>query len=273
MDLSVCHRTAYRYGAPVRTLTQSLRLWPSQYDGQDTHAWDIRIEGHEASRGAAFRDGAGDWIETVAMRGVSAVDIVVEGRVTTRDLTGVLRGLREKVPPEAYLRATDLTRTTEALAALAHEVSEGEADALSRAHAIANSVRERIVYTTGATAADTTAGEALEIGKGVCQDQAHAVIAMARALDLPGRYAVGYLFASEDSEMTQASHAWAEVYIDGLGWVGFDAANGQCPDDRYVRLGSGLDARAAAPIRGRATGGGAETLTVDVTVAETATQQ
>jgi transglutaminase-like putative cysteine protease len=69
----------------------------------------------------------------------------------------------------------------------------------------------------------------------------------------------------------EAAHAWAELHVQGLGWVGFDPANRCCPDARYIRLGSGLDARAAAPIRGIARGGGGESL--DVAVAVAAAQQ
>lgn len=59
--------------------------------------------------------------------------------------------------------------------------------------------------------------------------------------------------------------------MQGLGWIGFDPANSCCPDDRYIRLGSGLDAQDAAPIKGTARGLGAESL--DVTVAIQAVQQ
>lgn len=85
---------------------------------------------------------------------------------------------------------------------------------------------------------------------------------------MPGRYAVGYLHADADGATHQASHAWAELFIEGLGWVGFDAANGVCPDERYVRLGCGIDAHNAAPIRGRAMGGGDESMDVDVQVVD-----
>ena len=64
----------------------------------------------------------------------------------------------------------------------------------------------------------------------------------------------------------QASHAWAEIWVAGLGWVGFDAANRCCPDDRYIRLGSGFDAAGAAPIRGVAQGTGEEAPDVSVAV-------
>lgn len=95
------------------------------------------------------------------------------------------------------------------------------------------------------------------------------MIAAALAVDIPARYVSGYLFT--DDEMGEASHAWAELHVDGLGWVGFDPANACCPDERYIRLGSGLDAIAAAPIRGLTEGMGEESL--DVTVQVTQAQQ
>jgi transglutaminase-like putative cysteine protease len=92
------------------------------------------------------------------------------------------------------------------------------------------------------------------------------MIAVARASGLPARYVAGYLLTAGDDATQEASHAWAEVFVPGLGWIGFDPANECCPDDRYIRLGSGLDARDAAPIRGSARGTGAERLGVVVAV-------
>lgn len=268
MRLTVTHRTEYRYDRPKRHLVQSLRLWPTEFEGQKVLSWSIRVEGHEAERGAAFRDGAGDRIETVSLRNVSGMAIVVEGEIETTDLSGVARGLREKVPPQAYLRPTRATRLDGALRDLAERAVAGCEGELERAHAISREVGRQIVYTPESTQAGTTAAEALELGKGVCQDQTHATIALARAVDMPGRYVVGYLHSGADGAAHQASHAWAEIWVDGLGWVGFDAANGCCPDERYVRLGSGIDAQDAAPIRGHATGPGTESLEVDVRVVE-----
>ncbi len=266
MKLHVTHRTEYVYDEPRAHLVQSLRLWPTEFEGQTVSTWAIAVDGHPADRGAAFRDGSGDWVETVTMRNVSAMAIVVQGEIETRDLSGVVRGLREKVPHTAYLRPTRVTRLDEDLRKLAAEATTGQETQLDRAHAISRVVADEIVYTPGATEADTTAAEALALGKGVCQDQTHATIAMARAAGMPGRYVTGYLHTSADGNVQQASHAWAEIWVEGLGWVGFDAANRCCPDARYIRIGCGLDAQAAAPIRGRAQGGGRETLDVDVRV-------
>ena len=76
----------------------------------------------------------------------------------------------------------------------------------------------------------------------------------------------GYLHG--EGSIGEASHAWCELHVPNLGWVGFDASNGVCPDDRYVRIGSGFDAVDAAPIRGMAQGVGTEAMQVDVTVAD-----
>jgi transglutaminase-like putative cysteine protease len=244
---------------------------PDQSQGQIQGAQGrAPAAGESGPVGAAFRDGAGDWTQTVSTRGpVSRLSIAVAGTVETSDLSGVLRGHRESVPPGVYLRSTRPIWPDVALADLARGViaaTEG-ASVLTRAHALSAAASDAIAYVPGQTVASTTAAEALAAGKGVCQDHAHALIALAHQARLPARYVVGYLFAEgEGSEMAEASHAWAEIWVDGLGWTGFDPANRCCPDDRYVRLCSGFDAQDAAPIRGIAFGADSEHLTVDVAV-------
>jgi transglutaminase-like putative cysteine protease len=63
-----------------------------------------------------------------------------------------------------------------------------------------------------------------------------------------------------------ATHAWAEANIDGLGWVGFDVSNGISPDTRYVRVATGLDYSEAAPVSGTRFGDTRESLSVQVQV-------
>jgi transglutaminase-like putative cysteine protease len=267
MRLDIKHDTTYRFGQPMRGVAQSLRLTPSQFEGQTTLDWTVSIDG--AMRGAAFRDGAGDWIETAVVMGpVESVVVEVSGTVETTDLNGVLRGHRERIRPTVYLRHTGFTRPDPALRDLAETaVAEAGGD-LERAHALANAIGEAIDYTPGRTDPHTTAAEALEAGQGVCQDHAHTLIAAALSLSIPARYVTGYLYA--EGGIAEASHAWAELHVPDLGWVGFDASNGVCPNETYVRLGSGYDSVDAAPIRGIAQGAGSETLDVDVSVVESA---
>lgn len=270
MILTVAHRTTYRYDAPIRLAVQSLRLTPSVCDGQRVIDWTVAVE--DGRKGAAFRDGAGDWIESWSVRGpADHVTVSVTGKVETADFAGLLTGHREAVNPAVYLRETQATRADAALTGLAEAAASEADEPLARAHALSRLVSEAIAYRPGATEAHTTAAEALALGEGVCQDHAHALIAAARVLGMPARYVSGYLFAAADGTPHEAAHAWAELWVSGLGWVGFDPANRTCPDDRYIRLGSGLDARDAAPIRGIAQGPGRETL--DVTVAVVQGQQ
>ena len=263
MRLAIEHETRWHYDQPVRAVVQSHRLTPSVFDGQRVERWDVSVS--DGVRGGAFRDGAGDWIEGWTVTGpVSDIMVRVSGVVETTDLAGVLRGHRESVPPLAWLRETAATRPDAALAALAQAVTAP--DPLGLAHGLAAAVAEALAYEPGATDAHTTAAEALAQGKGVCQDHAHALIACAHVRGVPARYASGYLLADAEGAAHEAAHAWAELWVEGLGWVGFDPANRCCPDARYVRLGSGFDARDAAPVRGIARGHAAGRLAVRVAV-------
>lgn len=266
MKLRIFHQTVYRYDRPVRNLVQSLRLAPSVFEGQRAHDWQIDVSG--GVRGPGFRDGAGDWIEGWTVRGpIEEVVVTITGRVETRDTAGVLRGHREQIHPLAYGRSTTATKADRGLKELAASITDAS-DSLDLAHKLSAAVSGAIAYVPGQTEFHTTAAEALEQGAGVCQDHAHALIAIARHRDLPARYVSGYLHVTATGEAHEAAHAWAEIHVEGLGWVGFDPSNRCCPDERYVRLGSGLDASDAAPIRGIAAGQGNETLDVAVNVEE-----
>lgn len=263
MRLRINHDTIYDYDQPIGNLVQSLRLTPAPQDALQVEDWQIQVQGGQ--RGAGFRDGAGDWVESWTLRkAVTQVVISVRGLVSTSDTAGVLRGHREAVHPFTYLRDTTATEPDEAIRALASSV-EG-ADGLALAHALSAAVADAIHYTPGATHGATTAAEALAGGEGVCQDHAHVLIAAARCRDLPARYVHGYLYADADGKPHEAAHAWAELHIEGLGWVGFDPANRSCPDERYLRLASGFDAQDAAPIRGMGPGAAHGVLRVQVAV-------
>ncbi len=275
MILTIAHETVYRYDLPMRGVVQTHRLTPAKCESQSALSWDVTVTANEGARvvpGGGFRDGAGDWVQGCTIIGpATEVVVSVTGQVETRDMAGVLRGHRERIPPEAYLRPTPATVSDVAIHELAQTARAGLDAPLEHAHALARAVQAAVVYTAGVTEAHTTAAETLALGEGVCQDHAHVLIAAARCLDMPARYVSGYLQASEEGSPHEASHAWVEIWVQGLGWVGFDASNGVCTDDRYVRLGSGRDAREAAPIRGIARGPGSEHL--DVTVAVELVQQ
>jgi transglutaminase-like putative cysteine protease len=182
----------------------------------------------------------------------------------------VVGGLAEPVPAKVYLRVTSLTAPDAAILDLARAVSGH--DTIASLHALMEAIRDEVEYKAGATLTETTAAEALAARTGVCQDHAHIFVASARVLGIPARYVTGYLLTDE-AVPAAAHHAWAEAYVDGLGWVGFDVANMICPTDRYVRMAAALDAQYTSPIRGSRRGGDVELLEVEVRVQQENAQQ
>lgn len=274
MRLTIEHRTHYTYSDPVRFVVQSLKLTPSRHEGQQPLAWSVSAEG--CTIAGAFKDGYGDEVLTLTCpEPRSEVDVLVRGEVLTHDTAGVLRGHVEQIHPRAFLRTTDLTTPDNNIRDLALAVAgqqgatqDGQLGTLDLAHALVDAIANAIAYVPGMTHAQTTAAQALEAGKGVCQDHAHVMISAARLLGLPARYVSGYLFSDASGATHEAAHGWAEICLDGLGWVGFDISNRCCPTEGYVRLGSGLDARDAAPIKGVHVGTADEAMDVSLIVHE-----
>lgn len=267
MRLSVRHSTLYKFDSAMRFITQSHRVTPATNGCQTVLDWSVSADG--AVFGASFTDGAGDRITTMTAQGpLERITVVVEGTVETIGSDGILRGHREIIAPLVYLTGAQATLPNRAILGLRDLALRGASGRLDAAHRMAAAVADAIIYTPGATTAHTTAAEALELGEGVCQDHAHALIALALSAEMPARYVTGYLLTDGEGEAAEASHAWAELHVGELGWIGFDPANRCCPDERYVRLGSGRDAREAAPIRGISRGGGVEALDVSVVVAQ-----
>ena len=114
------------------------------------------------------------------------------------------------------------------------QVSNSSLNALEKAKILCAKVHDHFTYTPGETNVMTTAGEAFAAGKGVCQDYAHVLIVLCRMAGMPARYVSG-LFVGEG-----ASHAWAEVWMDGL-WYGIDPTHNRLTDETYLKLCIGRD--------------------------------
>jgi transglutaminase-like putative cysteine protease len=260
--LFIRHETRYSYETPPIYAVQRLYLTPVDFDTQRTQSWRIEAPGIE--RGLGYRDGFGNEVQIVTFGGIAnPVLILAEGVVDCEDAQGVVRGLPPSAPDSVFLRQTAATLPNAAMRSLADKTANG--DCLAKLHKIMAALHGRVAYELGATHAHTTAAQAFEDGRGVCQDHAHIFIGMARHLGIPSRYVTGYLVTGDGQDAT-ASHAWAEALVPGLGWVGFDAANGVCPTDHYVRVAGGIDAASVAPVRGTRRGGSTEAMTVSVSV-------
>ncbi|MGL4513267.1 MAG: transglutaminase family protein [Lacipirellulaceae bacterium] len=134
-------------------------------------------------------------------------------------------------------------------------------------------VHEDFEYDPSATHVGTPVEEAFDLGRGVCQDFAHVMIAAARSVRLPARYVSGYLRTLPPPGKPRlvgadASHAWASVYCgDDLGWVEFDPTNDTIVGTDHVVTARGRDYADVPPLRGVFLGGGHPAMHVSVDVA------
>jgi len=263
MRIRIDYETRYAYARAARFIVQSLKLTPRSTEGQQVRDW--RIETDVDTRLRRSEDAFGNIVHTLYTENpTQGLTIRVTGEVSTVDTGGVLKAGPERLSPLVYLRDTPLTHADASLRAFAEQVGEG--DDLTRLHQLMSLIHSSVAFMVGATTATHTAADAFAQRQGVCQDHAQIFIACARRLGIPARYVSGHLNRTDGLIDQDAAHAWAEAWVEGLGWVGFDAANGIAPTENYVRVASGLDALGASPIRGTSYGGGQETMTVALRV-------
>jgi transglutaminase-like putative cysteine protease len=262
--LRVRHVTTYAYDAPQSWGLLRLRLTPKAHRLQRILSWDVTLDG--ARRELSYDDHHRNAVDLASLDpGTTSVTVRCEGEVEVTDAAGVLGPHGGFAPLWLFLRETPRTRPGPACAAIVERVRAEAADTLPRLHTLTGALADAIAFSPGATDVASTAEEAVAHGRGVCQDHAHAFLACARALGVPARYVSGYLLMDRTEQ--EASHAWAEAWVEGLGWVGFDATNRICPDDRYIRVATGLDYGEASPVSGARRGAGGESLSVHVEVA------
>jgi transglutaminase-like putative cysteine protease len=125
-------------------------------------------------------------------------------------------------------------------------------------------------YVPKSTRVDSPIDDALASRKGVCQDFAHVLISIARRLGLPARYVSGYIAPQASGDraglVASATHAWVEVLLPELGWVGFDPTNNTEAGIRHIRVAVGRDYADVPPTRGIFKGQSASQLSVSVDV-------
>ncbi|WP_419180111.1 transglutaminase family protein [Erythrobacter oryzae] len=265
MKLQVRHTTHYAFSEPVVHALQRLRLTPKETQGQRILEWRMTFANAHAE--LQYDDQHFNHVTLVGLTpGAREVTVTCEGVVETEDNAGVIGRHSGHLPLWSFLRQTPLTRPGARLRGLLRDVPASDTrKPLDFLHALSALIRERIAYETGRTHSATTAEEAVGHGAGVCQDHAHIFIGAARASGVPARYVSGYLLMDDRIEQ-EATHAWAEAHVEGLGWVGFDVSNGISPDPRYVRVATGSDYRDAAPVTGISIGASDQVLTVGVAV-------
>jgi transglutaminase-like putative cysteine protease len=268
--LAIHHVTRYEFAEPASRGLQRLRLTPKSTSGQRVVEWTMTLDGGRVE--AEYEDHNRNQTTLISLTpGTRELTVRCEGLVDTADHSGVTGRHAGHLPLWHFLDPTQATRMGPKLRALLGSVPRGD-DPLERLHQLSACIIGEVQYQAGVTDVLTPAEEAVAAGRGVCQDHAHIFVACTRALGIPSRYVSGYLMMTDQVEQ-EASHAWAEAFLDGLGWVGFDVSNGISPDQRYVRVASGRDYGEAAPVTGISYGSGEQSMHVSLAVEQRHVEQ
>jgi transglutaminase-like putative cysteine protease len=297
MRLDIRYVTRFRYAGAVTESQNELRACPATDELQALVHYHVTTQ--PSSRVGGYLDYWGTRVDTFGIRAPHrTLEVVAEATVETAgrptDCGPLVVGPggvvaladREPVPLTAvsdprfvdrhleFLRRSPHVDWGEEVAAAARGCRAAVAD---DAGALVLALHERVAgleYRAGETYVGVGVDAVFTSGSGVCQDFAHLLVAMCRAVGLPARYVSGYLFTTDDAAGRDAdhdvveveTHAWVEVALPPRGWLALDPTNRQVVGERHVAIGRGRDYEDVAPLRGVFSGQAEHDLEVNVTI-------
>ena len=272
MRFDVTHRTSYTYASPVRESFNEVRLQPFNNDLQRVESFLLKIL--PAARLRHRHDFYSNVVHhfeitephltlTVEsqLRVSTANPPVIAPDATPWPLARIGEALRE---PRIFdfLQDSHYVENSPEVWRLALDATVGQADTWQAALALMRTVHTELKYEPKATTVHTHAREVLRDRRGVCQDFAHVMIGMCRALKIPALYVSGYLA----TEAASATHAWVEILVPGVGWRGLDPTHNRPVDETYIKLAVGRDYADVAPVSGNYKGTTDRKLEVEVKI-------
>lgn len=284
--LDIEHTTVYRYRRPVQRSSHRLRLHPvdDRYQRVTDHRIEVSVEGTRYE----YEDVFGNHVLGVEIDTpyeVLTVAMTASVEVRTRIDRPHLLPRAHKLPAtwmpwqehmmHSYLLPPELPESQlhELIEYARSFAARNRGELVGTLDDIAWSIHSDYAYKQGFTTVETTPYEVFRSRAGVCQDFANLMICLARMLNVPARYRVGYISTGADYDNTvqsEASHAWVETYVPDVGWRGYDPTNGTRAGLDHVRVAVGRNYRDATPTSGviHQGGGDDETLTTEVQVTE-----
>jgi transglutaminase-like putative cysteine protease len=176
----------------------------------------------------------------------------------------------EMLMPSYFAQSTDLLEQFAREIGLDPPETARRRDPLQLMLELNAALYSKISYVPKSTSVDSPIDHALESRQGVCQDFAHIMIGVGRRIGIPCRYVSGYLFHRRGDKTRSAegaTHAWVEVLLPRLGWVGLDPTNNVLASERHVRTAVGRDYADVPPTKGVFKGSAESQLLVAVRVA------
>ena len=270
--LRIEHRTLYRYTNFVYSSFNEARITPMTTP--DQLVLESRIELHPPAGVQAYIDYWGSVVhafdiqqphDTLSITARSVVEATRSSLAAGARTWAELHDDRVRDRWSELLAPTRQVPTDERLTDLAGELRR-QLNPPEAVEAAVSWVHDRLAYVSGTTGVHTSAIEAWDGGRGVCQDFAHLTLALLRAMGVPSRYCSGYHLPSADVEVGSTvdadSHAWVEAWTGD--WFGFDPTGGEPTGDRHVLVARGRDYSDVTPIKGIYQGGPTRDLEVTV---------
>jgi len=264
MKLEIVHSTRYRYSSPIAETVMEVRLRPM--DGNGQRCMDFRLELSHGIMPREYTDGYGNRVHYFNhVRPHSGLSVISRSMVETGlgpdPNTGeelVQDFLRYRSPVKDIEGVRELARRH----AIANPTSPSSVE--ESLDALTTSISREFTYDQTVTNVYSAVDDVLTLRAGVCQDFAHLFIGAARAMGVPARYVSGYIHLRGEKSSFTASHAWAEAWVPGRGWIGFDATHPVRTTPHHVRLAVGRDYTDAAPTRGVYVGSASGAMTISV---------
>jgi transglutaminase-like putative cysteine protease len=277
MQLSVFHRTRYVYRSPVSDAYNEVRLRPATDDPKRLLFFLLKVQPPRRLR--RRRDDFHNYVQWFELPDPH-LELIIEATSHINTTSQYEQGVPYGVGFDAlannetmdimrpFLTSCRYINVNEVIWRLAVDSSPQRTDIFATAEAIMGFVHEGWIYFPNITSASTHLDAVIKDRRGVCQDFAHLMIGMCRALGIPARYVSGYLYNGPQGTLlgAQASHAWCEIWLPQRGWFGLDPTNNTLADERYIKIATGRDYDDAAPIRGTFNGPPAATIALEVTV-------
>ncbi|QSB53579.1 transglutaminase family protein [Acinetobacter calcoaceticus] len=250
MKLMVNHQTHYSYTETARNSVQYIKMMPQTSPHQHVMNWAISVPGEKTIKRDIFNN---VWMTASQRYEYQHLTFMAQGIIELQNRE--LGCVDLSTPINLFLQITGATRCDPEMLDFAKKIVTVK----DRQHIalLSEQILQQILYQPDSTSVQTTATEAFHAGQGVCQDHAHVLIAMCRALQLPARYVSGYLFNQNYPHL--ASHAWAEVFLENQ-WYCFDVSNQLFTPKHHIYLAVGRDYLDVAPIRGVREQGGVENM-------------
>ncbi|MBL8136958.1 MAG: transglutaminase family protein [Acidobacteria bacterium] len=280
---AIRHLTRFTYASPVSESVMELRMRPASDAAQ--HCLQFEVDLQPRARVFAYRDFLGNWVHHFDLpRRHTRLAVTARAQVRLDPPPERPAGLDIEAWREVdrwaergdhwdFRQPSHFAVWSDALVGFADELgplASRTADPLGTVRALSRAMHRTFAYAPNTTRVDSPIGEALASRRGVCQDFTHIMLALLRRLGLPCRYVSGYIapraLGEDDGPTTIATHAWVEVLLPGLGWMGIDPTNDIEAGLRHVRVAVGRDYADVPPTRGVYKGGAASSLEVNVEV-------